>query len=154
MSAPILDIRNLRVEFLGRSRAFTTVDGLDLQVGDKEILGLVGESGSGKTAILRAILGLLPGDRSRVSGSIRFEGGEILGLDERGFHALRGSRIALAFQNPREAFDPLMRVGRQIREALEPLGLSGSREADREVVRLLSKVGIADPERRARQYPH
>ena len=117
-----------------------------------ESLGVVGESGSGKTMSALAIMGLLP-EGARVSGSIWFAGRELIGLDEEALLALRGDRIAMIFQEPMTALNPLLRVGDQVGEPLVlHRGLSRA-DAFREAVKLLAHVRLSDPERAARSYP-
>jgi len=117
-----------------------------------EALGVVGESGSGKTMTALAVMGLLP-EGARVGGSIRFEGRELIGLSENEMLALRGDRIAMIFQEPMTALNPLLRVGEQVGEPLVlHRGLSRA-AAFAEAVKLLGHVRLADPERAARSYP-
>lgn len=146
---PLLEIRDLTVEFDGTR----VVHGVDLDVGRGECLGLVGESGCGKSVTWLAVLGLL-GSRTRVAGSVRFDGSEILGLGRGGLNRLRGRRMAMIFQDPTSALNPVLTIGRQIREALRMHRGLGDRDAKAEAKRLLDRVGIAEAERRLSQYPH
>jgi peptide/nickel transport system ATP-binding protein/oligopeptide transport system ATP-binding protein len=124
----------------------------DVHVG--EVLGLVGESGSGKTMALRAILGLLPRTARIAGGSVEFEGVELLGGGEGRLRALRGRSVAMVFQEPMTALNPVMTVGEQIaEEPLVRLGL-GRRGARERALELMRRVGIPDPVRRYRAFPH
>ncbi len=118
-----------------------------------EILGIVGESGSGKSVTCRAVMGLLPGT-ARASGRVRLEGRDLLTLGDADWNAVRGREIGMIFQNPASHLDPLRRIGRQIAAPMvRHLGI-GRREGMRRAIRLLDDVGIRDPERSARSYPH
>ncbi len=145
----LLATEDLRIRFGARE----VVAGVGLELAKGRTLGVVGESGSGKTLTALAMLGLVPAP-GMVSGSMRFEGQELLGLEEPDWRRVRGGRIAMVFQEPMTALNPTMRVGRQIAEAMVlHLGKSWH-EADIEVLRLLDAVGIADAPARARAYPH
>jgi peptide/nickel transport system ATP-binding protein len=116
-------------------------------------LGVVGESGSGKTMTALALMGLLP-DGAMISGAIRFDGQDLTQIDERRWREIRGNQIAMIFQEPMTALNPLQAIGRQIAEPLI-LHRSLSRSAAMaEAARLLARVGLPDPERRARAFPH
>jgi len=158
MPKNILAAGGLTVEFPRDDGPFVAVDGIGFSLREGETLGIAGESGSGKTAALRAILGLLPAS-ARVSGSLCYSPGdsppiELLSAGEERMRLIRGSEIAMVFQNPSQAFDPLISVGAQIAEALRARGGVGRREASDEATRLLGAVGVAAPERRSRQHPH
>lgn len=153
MSA-LLEVRDLAVWLrLGNSVA-QVLDGVGLEIGAGELLGLVGESGSGKTVLARTLIGLhRPGSVAQLQGSIRYAGCELTGLSEREWRARRGVDIAMVFQDPMTALNPVMTVGQQIGNALtRRRGLSRA-AARRRTLELLERVGIADPERRARHYP-
>ncbi len=140
MSEPILEVRDLRVEIPTRRGVVRAVDGASFSLGRGETLGLVGESGCGKSMTLRAIVGLLPSPGRIVAG--------------RGLRALRGRELAMIFQEPMTALNPVLRVGDQIAEApLARLGYS-RRRAWARAIELMSLVGIPDPERRTQAYPH
>ena len=152
--ASLLEIRGLHVEFrtsVGRVRA---VNGVDLDVRAGEMVGLVGESGSGKSVTSRAVMGLLPPRTSTIRGSIRFGGDELVGLPERTYRRVRGERIAMIFQDPMTALDPLYTAGEQVSEALRfHFGLS--RGAARGRVReLFVQVGLGEPDKVIDTYPH
>ena len=147
----LLEVTDLTVRF-GRSRA-VAVDGISFALGATDRLGIIGQSGSGKSVTALAIMGLLP-EHAQVTGSIRFNGRELVGLPERDYRRLRGDEISMIFQEPMTALDPTMRVGRQLGEvvALHHEEHRGSIRG--EVLDWLGKVGIAEPERIADSYPH
>ena len=163
---PLLDIRHLNIEFANNTRAtsdapvlsLSAVRDLSLSIAPGEVLGLVGESGSGKSITSLAIMRLLP-PQARVSGDILFaENGSarnLTTLPPDSMRQLRGSRIAMIFQEPMTALNPVMRVGDQIAEAIEThQPRTGNRAARRRAIELLELVGIAQPDRRARAFPH
>ena len=139
MSA-LLAVEGLRIESALEGKRRTIVGGIGLEVAAGETIGIVGESGSGKSLTARALLGLLPPGVS-ASGSVRFDGEELLGRSERTMRRLRGRHISLLLQDPYTLLNPLMRVGRQITETVEGRG-SGRRS---EAIRRLAEVGIVDP---------
>jgi peptide/nickel transport system ATP-binding protein/oligopeptide transport system ATP-binding protein len=149
MSAPVLSVRNLTV----RIRNIVPVQDLSFDVNAGEVLGIVGESGSGKSLTLRAILRLLP-RVAQTTGNIVWQGRDLMRLAEPALRALRGGEIAIVFQEPMTALDPVLTIGRQITESLaEHLGLRG-RFARARAIELLDMVGIPDARRRLSSYPH
>jgi ABC-type glutathione transport system ATPase component len=153
MSAALLQIRDLSIVYPSARGNVTAVRDLSLEVAAGECLGLVGESGSGKTALLLAILGLLPRS-AQVHGSIRYSGRELLGLPSRQFSDIRGTRIAMVFQDSLSALNPYMRVLDQLSEVPQVHGGMARRAAEQRALAMLEAVHIGEPERRARQYPH
>ncbi|WP_203566315.1 ATP-binding cassette domain-containing protein [Aestuariimicrobium ganziense] len=150
MSA-LLEVRDLSVRF-GRHRTLA-VDRVSLTLDEGDRLGLVGESGSGKSVTALAVLGLLP-ETATVTGSVRWQGREILGLPDRELAKLRGQEFSMVFQEPMTALDPLMKAGRQVAEVLG-LHRGMARGASRPLVlEMLAAVGLADPVRIADSYPH
>jgi oligopeptide/dipeptide ABC transporter ATP-binding protein len=145
----LLDVSGLTIRY----GTETVVDGVDLYVDRGESVGLVGESGSGKSQSALAILGLLP-RLARVSGSIEFDGQQILGAGERELDRLRARRIAMVFQDPMQALNPYLRVGKQLEQVLLAHGLAAKEEARQRVIEMLAKVGLPDPERQFRAWPH
>jgi oligopeptide/dipeptide ABC transporter ATP-binding protein len=156
-ASPLLSVDDLTVSLAGAPGApgdVRLVDGVSFAVGRGEALGLVGESGSGKSLTLRALLGLLPAGTALTGGTIRFGATEVTPARAGELRRLRGRKIGMVFQDPMTALNPVMRVGDQIAEGrVAHLGES-PRAARRHAVELMSQVGIADPARRARAYPH
>jgi oligopeptide/dipeptide ABC transporter ATP-binding protein len=149
MSAPILSVHNLSL----RIGNIVPVQELSFDVNAGEILGIVGESGSGKSLTLRAILGLLP-RVVQTSGNIFWRGRDLTRLGEPELRTLRGGEIAIVFQEPMTALDPVLTIGRQVTESLaEHLGLRG-RSAHSRAIELLDIVGIPDARQRLSSYPH
>jgi peptide/nickel transport system ATP-binding protein len=146
----LLSVRDLRIAFGGRE----AVRGISFDVAPGETLGLVGESGSGKSATALAVMRLLA-TSAAVSGSIRLGEEELLSLPEEAMRQLRGQRVAMVFQEPMTALNPVMTVGRQIAEALEAHEPRTSRkEVKARVIAAMREVGLPEPERRADDYPH
>ena len=149
MSPNLVELRNLKVAF----DSVQVLHGIDLDVKPGEALGLVGESGCGKSVTWLAALGLLPGKAS-VTGSVRVEGREVCGAPRQALENVRGGRIAMIFQDPSSALNPVLRIGRQITEALVlHRGLHGA-AARAEALRLMDLVGIPDARRRFDLYSH
>jgi peptide/nickel transport system ATP-binding protein len=148
--APLLEVDHLSIYF----RDQAVVRDLTFSVGQGEVLGLVGESGSGKSLTSLSILRLLDG-AARVEGAIRFEGTDLLALKPEQMRQYRGRKIAMIFQEPMTALNPVMPVGRQIAEAIEAHQPKMSRTEVRDaVVEAMAAVAIAEPEQRLRDYPH
>jgi peptide/nickel transport system ATP-binding protein len=144
----------LEVSGLGiRYGAAEVVSGLSFDVDAGESVGLVGQSGSGKTQTALAIMGLLPPDAA-VSGSIVFDGDELLGAPESELDALRAARIGMVFQDPTQALNPYVPIGKQLRRILLRHGAKDGREADQRVLHMLERVGLPDPARQFRAYAH
>ncbi len=145
----LLEIKDLRVWF----GAAEVVRGVSLTLEPGEVLGLVGESGSGKSVTSLAILGLLS-PAARVEGSIRWKGRELLGLSDAEMRAIRGREIAMIFQEPMTALNPVMRVGKQITEAILAHERMSGREAKQRAIAALEAVAIPEASRRFDDYPH
>jgi len=151
----LLDIRGLRTHFFTDAGVVRAVDGVDLWVDRREILGIVGESGCGKTMLGRSILRIVPKPGRIVAGRIDLEGTDLLGISGAQMRRLRGEAISMIFQEPMVSLDPVYRVDTQIGEILSAHRRELGRAARRErVVELLRMVGIPSPEKRARSYPH
>jgi peptide/nickel transport system ATP-binding protein len=156
--AALLEIANLNIQFAGQGGALlSAVRDLSLTIAEGEVLGLVGESGSGKSLTSLSIMRLLP-PQARVSGRIRYSENngplEIFNISEEQIRNLRGNRIAMIFQEPMTALNPVMRVGDQVAEAVLAHKRVSKSAAWDKAVEAIREVAIAEPERRARDYPH
>jgi oligopeptide/dipeptide ABC transporter ATP-binding protein len=151
--APVLSVRDLTVEFKTDDGMLRAVDHVSFDVLHNETLGIVGESGSGKSVTSLAILGLLP-KSAKVTGEVLFKGEKLLGLPEKQLERLRGSRIAMVFQDALAALNPVQKVGAQIDEAIAVHANVPSSERRTRVLELLDIVGIPNPDQRIDQYPH
>jgi oligopeptide/dipeptide ABC transporter ATP-binding protein len=150
----LLEVRDLTVHFDTEDGLVEAVDGVTFNVRSGEILGVVGESGSGKSVTALALLRLIRPPGRIVQGAVRFEGTDLVRLSEDEMRAVRGTRIAMVFQSPRTALNPVLTVGRQISRLFE-LHQGASRvEGRARTIEMLKLVGISEPERRARQYAH
>jgi peptide/nickel transport system ATP-binding protein len=153
--APLIEIRDLRVTFLGDDgRTTHAVDAVDLTVANGSTLGLVGESGCGKSVTSLAIMGLLPKHSAQVTGSIRFEGLDLLEVPDQTLRDLRGNRLAMIFQEPMTSLNPSLTVGNQIIETILRHRGGTQSAARRRAIELLRRVHIPSPERRIDEYPH
>ena len=151
---PLLDVRDLQVRIPLSRGTVRAVDGASFRVERGEALGLVGESGCGKSMTLRAVLGLLPRPAVITGGQVLFEGEDLAAARPSRLRDLRGKAIAMIFQEPMTALNPVMKVGAQIAEApLAHLGY-GRRRSRVRALELMQLVGIPDPRRRAEAYPH
>jgi peptide/nickel transport system ATP-binding protein len=153
--APLVEVNDLRVAFEGdRGRVTEAVSKIGFTLGRGKTLGLVGESGCGKTVTALALMRLLPNDTARVSGSVQFEGRELLNLPERQMQDLRGNRLAMIFQEPMTSLNPSYTVGDQVGEALiRHRGLS-RKGARAKAIEMLKRVRIPSPEARIDEFPH
>ena len=154
----ILCVRGLAVSFRTDDGMLKAVRGIDLELFRGETLAIVGESGSGKSVSVKAMLGILARNAAIEGGEIIFEGTDLLKMSERQLCRIRGSRIAMIFQDPMSSLNPIVKVGRQITEAIMVSGRKrGKRtnrhDAKKRALMLMSEVGISDPERRFSQYP-
>ena len=150
----LLEVRGLTVTFPTDAERVAAVRGLDYHVDAGEVVALVGESGAGKSAGAMAVVGLLP-EYAEVAGSVRLHGDELLGLSDQRMSRIRGNRIGTVFQDPMSALTPVYTVGDQIAEAIQIHHRdTGKRAARTRAIELLELVGIAQPERRARAFPH
>ncbi|HEY6306995.1 MAG TPA: ABC transporter ATP-binding protein [Candidatus Angelobacter sp.] len=150
---PLLQVENLNVSFATQTGEVAAVRDVSFSIPESGTLGLVGESGSGKSATALAILRLLP-VQARLRGVINFRGESLLQLPEEAMRRIRGSRISMIFQEPMTALNPVMRVGDQVAEAVLAHHRQGKKEARERAVAALREVAIANPEKRARDYPH
>lgn len=154
MSEPLLSVEQLKVSFFTRQGENEAVRGVSFHVNAGETVGIVGESGSGKSVTAKAILSLISPPGKVLEGDIRFHGESLLKLNEKQWRRLRGNRIAMVFQDPMTSLNPVKTVGYHLTEVLRRhRGLSRA-EAWKEAAEMLRKVGIPEPERRLKQYPH
>ncbi|MEJ1160914.1 ABC transporter ATP-binding protein [Prosthecomicrobium sp. N25] len=151
---PLLDIRNLTVEFETRAGLFRAVDRVSLAVDPREIVAIVGESGSGKSVAMLAVMGLLPRTARVTADRLAFEGRDLLRITPRERRRLIGKDVAMIFQEPMTSLNPCFTVGFQLGESLkEHLGLDRAARRAR-AIDLLTQVGIPEPERRLSAFPH
>jgi peptide/nickel transport system ATP-binding protein len=150
---PIVDVRDLRVRFTG-GRMVHAVNGVDISLAQGEVLGLLGESGSGKSVTLRALLNMLPAGRSEVSGLIRVVDQNVLGLDAVALEDMRGGVVAMIFQEPMLALDPVYTIGEQITETVVRHKRVSWSEGRARALEMLERVRIPSARRRLDAYPH
>jgi oligopeptide transport system ATP-binding protein len=150
----LLSVEDLRVEFWTRRGTVHAVNGVSFDIAPGETLGIVGESGCGKSVTSLAILGILPRAGRVTGGHAVFEGEDLIGRPDRELRKIRGKEIAMIFQDPMTSLNPVLTIGRQIRESIEAHFDLGRKEAEERVVELLDQVGIPEAKRRARDYPH
>ena len=152
---PLIEISDLRVTFHGDDgRALHAVDAVDLDVPNGSTLGLVGESGCGKSVTSLAIMGLLPKQSAEITGSIRFDGLDLLNVPDQTLRDLRGNRLAMIFQEPMTSLNPSFTIGDQIVETILRHRGGTRSAARRRAIELLRRVHIPSPERRIDEYPH
>lgn len=154
MSTLQLDVKNLTVSFSTQAGKVHAVRDVSFSLYKGETLAIVGESGSGKTVTCRTLMRLLSKNASIDGGEILFEGRDILKVNERNMRQIRGNDIAMVFQDPMTSLDPTMRIGRQIEEVITLHRKVKRSEARKRMLELLQLVGIEEPVRRSRQYPH
>jgi len=151
---PLLDIRNLSVDFVTRGGLFRAVDGVDIAVDANEVLAIVGESGSGKSVAMLAVMGLLPWTARISADAMLFNGQDLQKLSPKARRGIIGKEIAMIFQEPMTSLNPCFTVGFQIGEVLAVhMGMDRAARRAR-AVELLAEVGITDPERRVSAFPH
>ena len=149
---PLIEAENLCVRLNTSRGPAVAVRGVSFALARGETLGLVGESGCGKSLTALALMGLLP-ETAVISGSIRLDGQELVGLPEADYCRLRGNRISMIFQEPMTALNPMHSVGRQVGEPLRRHKGLSSAQARREAIALLDRVGLPDAAKRADAYP-
>jgi oligopeptide/dipeptide ABC transporter ATP-binding protein len=153
-AGPMLEVTDLQTSFTTGRGLVHAVNGVSFSVERGRTVGVVGESGSGKTVLARSIMNLLPVRTTRQTGSVRFEGQEILGLSMRDMRAYWGMEMAMVFQDPMTSLNPVVKIGRQITESLRlHLHLSAKDAVDR-AIELLRLVGIPEPAQRLKEHPH
>jgi peptide/nickel transport system ATP-binding protein len=151
---PLLEVRGLRTHFFTRAGVVRAVDDVSFALAQGEVLGLVGESGSGKSITGYSIMGLVDPPGRIVAGSIRLRGRELVGLPEEAMRRLRGDRVAMIFQDPMMTLNPVMRIDRQMTEAILAHERTTERAARARARDALVAVGIPSPDERLRAYPH
>jgi peptide/nickel transport system ATP-binding protein len=151
---PAVAIKDLKIALPPGGERGYAVDGISFDLVAGEIVCVVGESGSGKSMCAHALMGLLPDSVTIEAGEIIFEGSNLLALDQDRWRDLRGRRIAMVFQEPMTALNPLMRIGDQMMEMFEAHGLRSSRERREKAIDLAREVGLPDPDKIVRAYPH
>ena len=150
----LLEIKDLHTSFRIRDDYFDAVDGVNMKLFSDEILAIVGESGCGKSTLATTIMGLHNPNYTRSTGEILFEGKNLVGLSEKEFNEIRGEGIGMIFQDPLSSLNPLQRIGKQIEEGLIYHTKMNAEERKARVLELIEQVGIPNPPRVARQYPH
>jgi oligopeptide/dipeptide ABC transporter ATP-binding protein len=153
VGSTVLSLRDFRVSFDTVNGDVQAVRGIDLDVGDGEMVGVVGESGSGKSVTFLGLMGLLP-KSARISGSATIGGHELVGASDKFMRTIRGKRIAMIFQDPLSALNPVQKIGVQIVEMIRSHEDTTKAAAHRKAVELLDVVGIPQPDQRSTQYPH
>jgi oligopeptide transport system ATP-binding protein len=150
---PTLSLHDLCVSYADRDSTVAVVRGVSLAIAPSECLGVVGESGSGKTQVFMAAMGLLAGN-ARTSGSVLFEGTELLGADSHNLNRIRGSKLSMIFQDPMTSLTPHLRIGTQLAEVMVCHAGMSWYDAWSVARRMLDCVGVAEAARRLNQYPH
>ena len=154
MNQPLLQVDDLRVRFWTRRGLVHAVNGISFAISPNETLGIVGESGCGKSVTALALMGILPRAGRVTSGNALFEGRDLFTLSEKEQRRIRGRDIAMIFQDPMTSLNPVLTIGRQIREAIETHFELERAQAEKRVVALLDDVGIPNAKARAKDYPH
>ncbi|MGJ4997905.1 ABC transporter ATP-binding protein [Bradyrhizobium sp. HKCCYLS3077] len=151
---PLLEVENLQVHFRTPTGINRAVDGVSFHVNPGETLAIVGESGCGKSVTSMSMMRLIPEPPGKIAGSIKLEGRDILTLSDREMRSLRGNDISMIFQEPMTSLNPVLTVGRQIGETLRLHQGLDQAQAEARAVEMLTLVGIPEPARRVREYPH
>src|SRR5450755_3399433 len=147
----LLEVQNLQTHFRTPEGINRAVDGVSFHVNEGETLAIVGESGCGKSV---TSMWLIPEPPGKIAGSVRFQGRDLLRLSEREMRAIRGNDISMIFQEPMTSLNPVLTVGRQIGETLRMHQALDKRSAEARAIEMLTLVGIPEPARRVREYPH
>ncbi len=151
---PVLDIQQLSVNIRTEQRLLKVVDDVSISLGPDEVMCIVGESGSGKSVTMLSVMRLMDDRVVDYEGSVLFEDRDLLTLSQRQMQSIRGSRIAMIFQDPMTALNPVYRIGWQLAEQIRAHSDLSDKAARRRALALLREVGIADPEQRIDSYPH
>ncbi|MDX6563494.1 MAG: peptide/nickel transport system ATP-binding protein [Gaiellales bacterium] len=153
-SGPLLEVRDLRVSFRTEDGLVRAVDGVSFSVAPGEVLGIVGESGSGKSVTVMSIMRLIRDPNAVFAGEVIYKGRDLLKLEPNQMRDVRGSEIAMIFQDPMTSLNPVYRVGWQIAEQVRAHEKVSKADAHRRAIELLDSVGIPEPQRRVDDYPH
>ncbi len=151
---PLLSVSDLRVGFVTEAGRVQAVDGVSFELRPGEVLAIVGESGSGKSVTAQTTIGLTRSKNSRIEGSVKLEGEELVDAGEDRLRGIRGERIAMVFQDPMTSFNPVYRIGNQIAEAIRAHRSLDRGESRHRAIELLNSVGIPNAEQRVDDYPH
>jgi peptide/nickel transport system ATP-binding protein len=151
---PLLEVRDLKVHFPTEDGLVKAVDGISFSVEQGETLGVVGESGSGKSVTFLTVMGLVNRKQAIIEGEVLFRGADLLEASDETLRSIRGKQISMIFQDPMTSLHPFYKVGDQIVEAIRAHQKVPKREAFKQAVEMLRRVGIPRPEERARQFPH
>jgi oligopeptide transport system ATP-binding protein len=154
VSEALLVVEGLEVRFWTDRGTIYAVNGVSFELAPGDTLAVVGESGCGKSVTALALLGILPRAGKATSGTARFHGRDLLALSDKELRSVRGKEIAMIFQDPMTSLNPVLTIGRQIREALETHFQMDRKAADRRTAELLEQVGIPSPDMRLKDYPH
>ena len=154
MSEKLLTVEDLRVRFLTEDGMLTAVDGVSFELGRGDVLAIVGESGCGKSVTSQTMMGLTRSPNARIEGSVKYDGEELLDAPDEVLRRIRGEELAMIFQDPISALNPVYKVGKQIVEAIQAHEDVSDDVAKRRATDLLSQVGIPDASRRVDEYPH
>jgi oligopeptide/dipeptide ABC transporter ATP-binding protein len=154
MAEKLLDVENLGVQFATEDGIVQAVDGVSFTLERGKVLGIVGESGSGKSVTAMTLLGLTRGVNARFEGTINYKGEDLLHMSEAQLRRFRGNELAMIFQDPMTAMNPVYRIGDQIAEAIRTHETASKTTAKNRSVQLLRQVGIPSPEERVHDYPH
>src|SRR3979411_996546 len=150
----LLEVQNLQTHFRTPEGINRAVDGVSFHVNEGETLAIVGESGCGKSVTAMSLMRLIPEPPGKIAGSVRFQAKDLLQLSEREMRAIRGNDISMIFQEPMTSLNPVLTVGRQIGETLRIHQGLDKQAAEARAVEMLTLVGIPEPGRRVREYPH
>src|SRR5260370_33816753 len=151
---PILQVRDLRTWFLTDAGPVRAVDGVSFDLRAGETLGIVGESGSGKSVLAKSVMRLLDDPARIVAGHIMFQGRDVAGLDEEELRKIRGREVAMVFQDPMTSLNPVLRIAKQLVEAMTAHGRFDEKAAGNRAVSLLGRMGVAAPDRAVKSFPH
>lgn len=155
MDPQLLEVNDLQTHFFTRAGVVKAVNGVSFTLGERETLGIVGESGSGKTITAMSVMRLIPNPPGKiVGGSIMYKGTDLVSASEKTMRHIRGNQISMIFQDPMTSLNPVLTVGFQIAEVLFIHRRVHKKEAMERAVEMLKQVGIPEPEKRARNYPH